>query len=104
MTTDDDEVVAHVDNWQDVDIDMCLDSGCCNHVLDLPDAPGYTVQESLGSRRGQNFIVGNGARVPNEGQVRLRMEIEPGGTAIGLESVFRVAEVSRPLVERFEDV
>ena len=98
MTTDDEEVLAHVDYWQDVDIEMTLDSGCCNHVLDVEDAPGYTVQESPGSRRGQNFIVGNGDRIPNEGQVRLNMESKNGEASIGVESVFQVAEVSRPLM------
>ena len=72
MTSDDDEkeILAAFDQWVDSDIEITLDSGCCEHVMDLGDAPGYGafVMESAGSKRKQNFIVGNGARVPNEGQ------------------------------------
>ena len=35
-------------------------------------APGYPVLPSPGSLRGQNFFVGNGEPLPNEGQVNLR--------------------------------
>ena len=73
VTVDDEDTVMPLEAWQDVDVEFTLDSGCCNHVLDSEDAPGYLVQESVGSRRGQNFVVGNGERVPNEGQVHLNL-------------------------------
>ena len=99
VTVDDGEEIMPMEAWQDRDIEMCLDSGCCNHVLDAEDAPGYLVSESPGSRRGQNFVVGNGQRVPNEGQVRLRMEASTGeGSVNPVQSIFQVAEVSRPLM------
>ena len=63
ITVDDGDEIMPVEGWQDRDIEITLDSGCCNHVLDAEDALGYLVSESPGSRRGQNFIVGNGERV-----------------------------------------
>ena len=77
-------------------IELTLDSGCCEHVLDVADAPGYAhfISESPGSKRGQRFIVGNGERVPNAGQVRLNMEC----AGIPLQSIFQVASVTRPLM------
>ena len=88
-----------VGGWRDRDIDITVDSGCCNHALNAEDAPGYLVSECPGSRRGQNLNVGNGERLPNEGQVRLRMEAASGeGHVTPVQSTFQVAEVSRPLM------
>ena len=68
ITETEDDVLATAD-WVDTEIEITLDSGCCEHVLDLSDAPGYAsyLTESTGSKRGRHFIVGNGERVPNEG-------------------------------------
>ena len=41
MTTDDESDVLGVDTWIDTDIDITLDSDCCEHVMDLGDASGY---------------------------------------------------------------
>ena len=99
VTTDDGDGVFAMDQWRETDIEVTLDSGCCNHVLDAEDAPGYVVQPSAGSRRGQNFIVGNGEKIPNEGQVRLNMQATPSsGPALSVQSTFQVAEVNRPLM------
>ena len=51
LTTDDDEHLLPITDWQDVEIEITLDSGCCEHVLDVAEVPGYTVSESPGSRR-----------------------------------------------------
>ena len=48
----------------------------------------------MGSRRGQNFVVGNGQKVPNEGEINLNMECE----GVPLQSTFQVAEITRPLM------
>ena len=67
---------------------------------DKDDAPGdqaYLV-ESPGSKRKQQFIVGNGERVPNEGQLILNLESEVGECTRKLQSTFQVAEVTRPLM------
>ena len=93
---DDDGHVLPMQNWVDTEIELTLDSGCCEHVMDVSDAAGYEahVVESSGSRRGQHFVVGNGQRVPNEGQLHLNMEYQ----GIPLRSVFQIAEVTRPLM------
>ena len=59
------------------------------------DAPGYAVQDSPGSRRGQSFIVRNGKRVHNEGQISGNFR---GAETNQLRSVFRVAGMMRPLM------
>ena len=46
----------------------------------------------------QQYVVGNGAEVPNEGQANLNMEAEVGGTTNLIKSVFQVAEITRPLM------
>ena len=54
-------------SWMDVDLDVVLDSGWSDHVMNVEiDAPGYSVRPSDGSRMGRGFIVGNGERVPND--------------------------------------
>ena len=100
MTTDDEDPECLSMDWVDTEIEICLDSGCCEHVMDLGDAPGYStfLTESPGSKRQQQFIVGNGARVPNEGQLLLNMESSTTTGVMKLQSCFQVAEVTRPLM------
>ena len=92
----------------DTDIEVTLDSGCCEHVLDLGDVPGYDafLTESPGSRRQQNFIVGNGSKVPSEGQLKLNLEAMVGEQSNKIQSIFQVAEITRPLmsVSRISDL
>ena len=91
--------VLQVGEWIDIDLEMVLDSGACEHVMDSEDAPWYSVLDSPGSRRGQGFVVGNGARVPNEGQVQLNLEMgSEDGTVRDLASISQVAEINRPLM------
>ena len=68
--------------------------------MDLGDAPGYSVfvTELPGSKRQQKFIVGNGARIPNEGKLLLNMESSTTSGVVKLQSCFHVAEVTRPLM------
>ena len=67
MTTDGDaDQPIFGTEWEDIEIAITLDSGCADHVMDAGEAPGYSVLPSAGSRRGQNFIVGDGAKVPNK--------------------------------------
>ena len=83
----------------EVEIMVTLDSGCCEHVLDLEGAPGYQefLMPSPGSIRKQNFVVGNGQLIPNEGQVQLNMQTQSSNPE-SLSSVLQVAEVTRPLM------
>ena len=99
MEENEDEVVLNIKDWQDVEIEVTLDSGCCRHVLPAESAPGYLIQDSPGSRRGANFVVGNGQRVPNEGQVCLNLEAHTDSDANqSVQSVFQVADLTRPLM------
>ena len=99
VTIEETDPLLPIEQWRDVDVEVTLDSGCCNHVMDTEDAPGYTVSESLGSRRGQNFVVGNGERVPNEGQMVLNLETDTSDKRkVNISSTVQVAEVSRPLM------
>ena len=80
-------------------IEIALDSGAGDHVAAALDAPGYTVEASAGSRRGQNFVGAGGHRMPNKGQVALHL-LAPNGVSDGEEkisTVFQVADVTRPL-------
>ena len=74
-----------------------MDSGCCDHVLDLSDTRGYACVPgpSPGSMRGRNLIVGNGERLPNRGHMLVNREAED---AFAIKSTFQVAGVSRPLM------
>ena len=99
VTTDDGEnELMPITDWQDVEIEITLDSGCCEHVMDMAEAPGYVVTESPGSRRKQNFVVGNGQKVPNEGQFNLNLQTQVNGHENLLRSCFQVAEITRPLM------
>ena len=82
--------------WQDVEFEVALDSGSVVHVCSMEDVPGYDVGESPGSRRGQEFLMGNGTVIPNLGQSSLNLS----DTGIGrdIQSVFQIAEVTRPLM------
>ena len=86
--------------WSDIDIDVVLDSGCSDHVMNVElDAPGYVVTPSESSKAGRGFIVGNGERIPNEGQstVNLRAMGE-NGQPVDFRSTFQSARVTRPLM------
>ena len=98
ITTDDEANEVLVSEWEDIEIEVTLDSGCCDHVLDAGEAPGYMITESPGSKRNQNFIVGNGSKVPNEGQVLLNLETNVGGKPSLIKSIFQVADITRPLM------
>ena len=63
MVTDDEDPECLSMDWIDTEIEICLDSGCCEHVMDLGDAPGYSafLTESPKSKRQQAFIVARGS-------------------------------------------
>ena len=86
--------------WTDIDVEIALDSGACDHVMDVEsDAPGYVITESPSSQRGGGFIVGNGERVPNDGQSSLILEANARlGESQQFRSTFQAARVTRPLM------
>ena len=84
------------ENWKDLGFEVALDSGSVVHVCSMDDVPGYRLGESPGSRRGQEFLMGDGGFIPNLGQSQLNLS----DTAVGrnIESVFQIAAVTRPLM------
>ena len=84
------------EEWQDVEFEVALDSGSTDNVCGKVDIPGYCIVASPGSKAGQGFIVGNGARVPNDGQSVLSLQTD--GCLNTVSSTFQVAAVSRPLM------
>ena len=88
-----------VGSWSPVSISVALGSGASEHILDAEEAPGYQVVPSAGSRMGQNFVVGNGERIANEGEVLLNLDAPGvGGAAVPVQTAFQVAEITRPLM------
>ena len=87
-------------SWSDIEIDMVLDSGCSDHVMNVElDAPGYSVRPSESSRQGRGFIVGNGERVPNECETALNLTAtDREGREMDFISVFQSAKVTKPLM------
>ena len=82
--------------WEDVEFEVALDSGSVVHVCARTDTPGYDLQPSPGSRRGQQFMMGDGGKVDNQGQVALNLS--NGGPSSVNHSVFQAANVTRPLM------
>jgi len=99
LTSEEDPAVMAMEDFVETDILLTLDSGCCDHIVDMADAPGYAcvLHPSAGSQRGQKFVVGNGERVSNRGQIKLRMKSK-GEDGFLMNSVFQVAEITRPLM------
>ena len=90
---------------EEVELDITLDSGCAGHVCGDSDAPGYAVNPSEGSRCGQNFVVGNGSKDPNRGQLELYFIVTEEEKEHEPKAIFQVAKVTRPLmsVSRIRD-
>ena len=88
-------ILVNDSEWIDVEFEVALDSGSTDHVCHTGDVPGYVVEPSPGSRMGQGFIVGNGARVPNDGQSVLNLQATNKTT---MATTFQLAKVSRPLM------
>ena len=88
-----------MEDFVETDILLTLDSGCCDHIVDMSDAPGYAcvLHPWAGSQRGQKFVVGNGERVANRGQIKLRMKSKDERGFL-MNSVFQVAEITRTLM------
>ena len=86
--------VVSTDSWQDLEFEVALDSGAVVHVCAPDDIPGYLVQASAGSKRGQEFLMGNGGTIPSLGESSLNLSDH----GRDLQSVFQIAAVTRPLM------
>ena len=90
------EVLTASDAWRDLEFGVALDSGSVVHVCSIDDCKGYKVGDSPGSRRGQEFLMGDGGTIPNLGQSELNLTDEVVDRDI--KSVFQIAAVTRPLM------
>ena len=98
---DDDEPQILVNGegaWEDVEFEVALDSGSIVNVCHPDDCPGYTIGESSGSKRGQNFVVGNGGKLANLGEWNLNLGAPSERGENSVSSIFQVAKVTRPLM------
>ena len=62
-----DPVFLAGDAWTDLEFEVALDSSAVVHGCLPQDCPGYTLEESAGNRRGQEFLMGDGGTIPNPG-------------------------------------
>ena len=92
--TEPEQILINNDAWADIEFEVALDSGAVVHVCAPADCPGYSLEQSPGSRRGQEFLMGDGGVIPNLGQKRLNLS----DTKADMQSVFQIAAVTRPLM------
>ena len=83
------------EDWNDLEFEVALDSGAVIHVCSPTDCPGYVLEESPGSKRGQAFLQGDGGTIPNLGQKSLNLCDSEGND---VRSIFQIAAVTRPLM------
>jgi hypothetical protein len=97
---DDGTAMPMQSTWSDIEIDVILDSGCSDHVMNVElDAPGYQIRPSAASRKGVGFIVGNGERVANEGESVVNLSAtDERGKPMNFSSIFQSAKVTKPLM------
>ena len=65
------------------------------HICAEEDTPRYSLHEGAGSRRGQNFVVGDGGVLKNLGEKVLNLASEEG---MPMQVPFQIAKVTRPLM------
>ena len=94
LTLAEPEQILLNETWKDIEFEVALDSGSVVHVCAPEDCPGYRCAESPGSRRGQEFLMGDGGTIPNLGQSQLNLSDEDKD----IKSVFQIAAVTRPLM------
>jgi hypothetical protein len=94
LTASEPQQILVSETWKDLEFEVALDSGSVVHVCSQDDCPGYMLAESPGSRRGQEFLMGDGGTIPNMGQSRLNLT----DNGSDIESIFQIAAVTRPLM------
>ena len=93
----DPEMLVSKSERVDIEFEVALDSGATDHVCHSGDVPGFVIEASPGSRAGQGFMVGNGDRMPNDGQSLLSLQVS-GKNWNSVSTMFQAAAVSRPLM------
>ena len=67
------QVLMTNDAWEDIEFGVALDLGSVVYVCAPDDGPDYSLQESPGSRRGQEFQMGDGGVIKNLGEKQLNL-------------------------------
>ena len=83
------------EEWNDFEFEVALDSGAVIHVCSPSDCPGYTLEESPGSKRGQFFFLATAGRSRTSARSRSTSCDSEG---IDVRSIFQIAAVTRPLM------
>ena len=66
-------LAATKEQWEDLEVEVALDSGSVVHVCAPADCPGYLLRESPVSRRGLEFLMGDGDTIANLGERQLNL-------------------------------
>ena len=88
--------VAGEPEW--LELECCLDTGSSVHAVNRLEIPGYEVEESPGSRAGQQFQAAGGSLIDNEGQALLALVPPDDDTKHPVSIKMQVAKVTRPLI------
>jgi hypothetical protein len=88
--------LPEVEEPEFIEVEMTLDTGATVHAADREDLPCHVIEESPGSRAGQQFQAAGGKLIPNEGQAIVEM-LAPG-TDSELVCSIQIAKVTRPLL------
>ena len=84
LTLAEPEQILLNETWKDIEFEVALDSGSVVHVCAPEDCPGYRCAESPGSRRGQEFLMGDGGTIPKLGPVAAPPQRRGQGHQVGL--------------------
>jgi hypothetical protein len=79
-----------------IEVEMTLDTGATVHAADREDLPCHVIEESPGSKAGQQFQAAGGKLIANEGQATVEM-LAPGADG-ELICAIQIAKVTRPLL------
>ena len=89
-------LINEPEEWPEIEFEVTLDSGSVVHVCSNEDTLGYLLEPSPGSKINQQFMMGDGGTIPNQGQKQLRLgSLEQNSD---IKSIFQIAAVTRPLM------
>ena len=79
--------------WQE--LVLTVDSGASETVMSADTLPGVPIREGLASKRGVEYEVANGTRIPNEGEKEFKACMQDGGTRT---IKAQICDVNKPLL------
>ena len=99
LLDDERDDLCTAEDYEYVMVEGILDSGSVAHVMDKHEAPGYRVQETAASRRGQMYTGAGGEKIANEGELDLNLlaENDHTGQSHEIRCKVQAAKVTRPL-------